>query len=246
MKLAKKNNHKRDRYVREDPDYENNHIYLIRGQSHIEKGYKSVTTYIKQFFSEFDADGIIDKYYDKWQSNNHEKYAGKSKDEIKQMWEDNRDDAATKGTYMHRQFELYNNDEIADTTIEEFNNFFVWDMDRDLMPYRTEMTVYYPKYKLVGNIDLIVDNGDGTYDIIDYKRTDKNPDASFGRYCKEPLRGYPDNDATKHALQLSVYKKILEDKYDLKINKLWNLYIKGDDHCNFVEREYIEIDNFIN
>jgi hypothetical protein len=244
MKLAKENKHKRDRYVREHPEYDENHIYLIRGQSHIEKGYQSVTTYIKQFFDAFDADGIIDKYYDKWQSNNHEKYGGKTKDEIKQMWEDNRDDAATKGTYMHRQFELFLNEEKTDVMIDEFENFILWYLDTDIVPYRTEMTVYSPKYKLVGNIDLITDNGDGTYDIIDFKRTNKNPEASFGRYCNEPLRGYSDSDATKHALQLSVYKKILETKYDLKINKLWNLYIKEDNHCEFVEREYIDIDGF--
>ena len=238
MKLAKENRHKRDRYTREHPDYANNHIYLIRGQSHIEKGYKSATTWLKQFFDDFDADAIIDQYYDNWQKRKHEKYYGKSKDEIKQMWDDNRDEAATAGTHMHLQFELFANGAKYEW-IQEFDEFINWWTTEGIKPWRTEMTIYSPKYRIVGNVDLIAYDKNGDMIIVDYKRSEPKM-ANFGRYCKGPLSEYPHNDMTKHALQLSVYKKILEDLYDVEIKGLYNLYIKEDGKYWFKKQEYID------
>jgi len=238
LKLAKENPHKRDRYVREDSDYANNHIYLIRGISHIKKGYKSTTTWLKQFFEEFDTDKIINKYYANWQRNKESKYYCMSKDEIKQAWEDNRDGAATKGTNMHLQFELCANDEHVEY-VQELPQFLKWVQDEGIVPIRTEMTVYSPKYKIVGNIDLIAKDKDGRTIVVDYKRAEPK-DADFGKKCLGPMSKYPHTDATKHALQLEIYKKILEDLYGFKIDALYNLYIKENGHYIYEKRDLID------
>lgn len=229
MKLRKQHKHIRDRYAREHPDYANNHIYLIHGKSHLEKGYKSVTTFIKKFFHDFDADAIIEQYYDNWQKRKHSEYFEKTPDEIKEMWDKKRDDAARDGTYMHTQFENYDNGLDFDDTIPEFETFKRWRDSFKIIPYRTEMTVYSPKYKLVGNVDLIAINEHGELIIVDYKRMEKPNDSSFGKKCKGGLQ-LEHTDNTKHMLQLNIYKHILEKHYGFKIKGLYNLYIKDDSY----------------
>ena len=226
LKLQKENPHKRDRYVRESDNYEEDHIYMIRGKSHIDRGYKSTTTWLKQFFEEFDADSVIDQYYDNWQARKHEKYFEKSKEEIKQMWDDNRDDAATKGTHMHLQFEMLMNDK-GFTDCDEIEEFLRWYSDNDVKPYRTEMTIYSPKYRIVGNVDLIC-KVNGEWSIVDFKM------------CSGPMSKYPHTDATKHALQLEIYKKILNEVYGFEIKNLYNLYIKEHGEYIFEDRNFID------
>lgn len=238
MKLAKLNKHKRDRYVKLHKEYNKNHIYLIRGKSHIELGYKSVTTWLKQFFDEFNADEIIEKYYEKWQNAEHKDYHGKSRDAIKAMWDDKRDSAAEAGTHMHAQFENFCNKQAFERTAE-FNNFVHWLIDSKLVPYRTEMTIFHPKLKLIGNVDLLAKTPDGKFVIVDYKRSEKPSNVSYGRMTKGGLN-LPDTKIVKHALQLSIYKYIYETMYDIKIDKLYNLYIK-DDYIEFVEQKEIDL-----
>lgn len=238
LKLAKQNPHKRDKYVREHEDYAENHIYMIRGKSHIDRGYKSTTSWLKQFFEEFDSDAVIEQYYDKWQERDHTEYAGLSKEEIKQKWEDNRDDAATKGTHMHLQFEMWANDEPVEY-VQELPQFLKWVKDEGIKPWRTEITIYSPKYRIVGNVDLIAEDKNGDLIIVDYKRAEPK-ETSFGKKCKGPMSKYPHTDATKHALQLEIYKKILEDLYDVKIKGLYNLYIKEDGNYIYKNRDLID------
>jgi len=238
LKLAKLHPHKRDKYVKESPNYAQDHIYLIRGVPHTEKGYKSTTTWLKQFFEEFDSDGVIDQYYDRWQNNPNSKYYGMSKEEIKQAWEDNRDDAAIKGTNMHLQFEMWANDEPIEY-VQELPQFLKWIQDEQIKPWRTEMTIYSPKYRIVGNVDLIAQDKNGDFIIVDYKRAEPK-EADFGKKCKGPMSKYSHTDATKHALQLEIYKKILEELYGIKIKGLYNLYIKEDGEYIYKNRDIID------
>ena len=100
--LAQTNPHPRDLRIHFD---EGPHIYTIDGKS----DYTSVTTWNHSHFQQFDADAIITKMMTspKWSQN---KYFGKTPDEIKEMWEANRDQAAKAGTEMHYDIEcFYNN-----------------------------------------------------------------------------------------------------------------------------------------
>lgn len=236
--LKEKNKHPLDSKVSEHPDYAENHIYLIEGEEHPKLGYKSVTQFISTFFEKFDADKTIEKYYDKWQKQKHPQYYNKTAEEIKQMWDEKRDTAAAEGTHMHLQFELFDNEMNVDDTIPEFEPFMNWRSAESITPFRTEMTVYHPEYKLVGNVDLLALDSHGNFIIVDYKRTEMPKDSTFGKKCKEPLK-LPHTTATKHALQLNIYKKIFEDIYGYKIRGLYNLYIK-DKEYKYVSQPFIE------
>lgn len=233
-KLSEKNKFKQDKTVKMHKNYDKNHIYLIKGKSHIEQGYKSVTAFIEQFFEEFDAEVVVEKYYERWQENRHPQYFGLSKEDVILFWEVNKD----KGTDMHRKFEEWVNDKRKNKDLEELPRFIKWYKSEVLEPFRTECTVYGTKEKIIGNIDFIYINLRGEMCIVDYKRSN----APNSEYSSRSCIGIdmPDTKKSKHILQLNLYKYLLEKYYGLNIKHLYNLYMK-EDRCEFVEQEIIDL-----
>ena len=237
------NKNKRDKNVKLHPDYENNHIYLINGKSHIQLGYKSVTTFMEQFFEKFDANKIIDKYYEKWQKNKHKKYFKKTKQDIIDLWEHKGKKAREKGLLIHKAFEDYvNKDEVyKDST--EMLNFINWYDAEVSKPFKTEYTVYGDKEKIIGNIDFVYYNKKNELCIVDYKCSDVPSSYSFGKRCV----GIDMDDTKKshHVLQLNLYKYLLEKYYDVKVKHIYNLYIKNL-NVVFVKQKVINVGDIFN
>lgn len=236
--LDKKNIHKRDKQVKLHPDYEENHIYLIKGKSHIDDGYKSVTGFIDKFFETFDADAVVDKYYDRWQDDASHKYFGRSKEDIILLWEIKGKEARDRGTNMHEVFEYYANEKEVDKELPELLSFINWYNLEVLDPFRTEYTVYGEEEKIVGNIDFIYTNKAGEMCIVDYKCSGVPNNFSYGKKCK--VLGLPDTKIAKNTLQLNIYKYLLEKYYGLEIKHIYNLYIK-DYNCQLVEQKVLDI-----
>jgi hypothetical protein len=237
MNLRNKNPHPKDNNVKEHPNYDDNHVYLINNESHLDLGYKSVTTFISQFTEKFDPL----KIFEIWERKQDPRLELKSKDEWIQFWQEIGDKAAKKGTWVHKQIENYFNDEkVEDWEDKNFKAFLKYIKHTKIKPYRTEMSVYSEDIKLVGNIDFITDNEDGTYNIWDWKtRKDLNPTAFFGKWFKEPIDELRLCDNNKYALQLSIYKYILETKYDMKIRDLFNVLICGEEY-KVVKQKYLQ------
>jgi ATP-dependent exoDNAse (exonuclease V) beta subunit len=152
------------------------------------------------------------------------KYYGMTRETIKKDWDDNRDSAANAGTKMHYDIECYfNKKEVKNNSIE-FSYFmkFVEDFP-DLKPYRTEWMVYYEELKLSGSIDMIFENPDGTLQIYDWKRCKEiSHESNFGKYAiTDCISHLPDTNYWHYALQLNLYKTILEDKYGKKVTDLY-------------------------
>ena len=70
--------------------------------------------------------------------------------------------------------------------------------------------------------DMVFDMGDGTHAIYDWKRSKEIKRTSFGNeYAKtECIDHLPSTNYWEYAVQLNIYKKILEDKYGLNISEL--------------------------
>ncbi len=83
--------------------------------------------------------------------------------------------------------------------------------------------VYYEELKLSGSIDMVFENPDGTLQIYDWKRCEEiKHEASFGQYSKTPCISHlPDTNFWHYALQLNVYKTILEHKYGKTVTGLY-------------------------
>jgi hypothetical protein len=233
--LATKNAHPRDEFITFE---EGPHIYTVCG----ERGtYTSVTTWNHHHFSKFDADAIIDKMFLNTKNVNDPKwkYYGMTKEEIKKLWADNGANASGSGTKMHNDIELFYNRVYVENDSVEFQYFkrFVKDHP-ELVPYRTEWMVYYEELKISGSIDMVFENPDGTIQIYDWKRVKEiKHDPEFGKYAMtECISHLPDTNFWHYALQLNVYKTILEHKYGKKVTDLYLVAIHPENQYKTYER----------
>lgn len=217
--LANKNKHMRDANISFEAGP---HIYTIFGEEG--NTYTSVTTWNHSHFGNFDADAIITNMM-KGKNWSKSKYFGQSREEIKDGWEKNRDEAAKSGTNMHYQIECYYNNVTLDEPLDSieysyFNNFL--DVCKGLHPYRTEWMVYHEELRLAGSIDMVYENPDGSLMIYDWKRSkDIVKTKPFVTYAiTECINHVPDTNFWHYALQLNTYKMILESKYGKTVTKL--------------------------
>ena len=216
--LAKKNPHERDQFISFD---EGPHIYTVHGDT----SFTSVTTWNHTHFPHFDEDAIINNILKSKKRNDPSyKYYGKTRQEIKDEWEQNRNEAATAGTKMHYDIECYYNEmDVTNDSIEyQWFERFVKDFP-ELKAYRTEWTVYHEELKLSGSIDMIFENPDGTLQIYDWKRCRAiEYESGFGKSALTPCISHlPDTNYWHYSLQLNTYKTILEQKYGKKITGLY-------------------------
>lgn len=210
--LTKKNAHERDANISFD---EGPHVYTIGGYS----GFISVTTWVHSHFSKFDADKILQSMFNgKKMKDPTYKYYGMTKEEIKELWSSN--DAAKKGTAMHYDIECFYNDMEVINDSDEYGYFLKFAEDyKNLKPYRTEWIVYYEELQLAGSIDMVFEDENKDLWIYDWKRTKELSPESFGnRMATTPcLSHLPDCHFWQYALQLNIYRGILEHKYGKKI-----------------------------
>jgi hypothetical protein len=224
--LAIKNAHPRDEFITFD---EGPHIYTIHGK----QGYTSVTTWNHHHFPVFDSGKIIDNILNnsKHMTEPKYKYYMMTREQINEMWDKNRDDAASAGTKMHFDIECFYNGIIKENTSIEFGYFkkFVADFP-ELIPYRTEWMVYYEELKISGSIDMLFENPDGTLEIYDWKRAKEIAyDTSFGNFATTPCIAHlPDTNFHHYSLQLNMYRIILEHKYGKKINGMYLVCLHPD------------------
>jgi ATP-dependent exoDNAse (exonuclease V) beta subunit len=245
--LAIKNLHPRDHHIK---FFENEHKYVIDFEPNTK--YTSVTTWVHEHFEKFDSDNIINKMMsgDKWKEGH--KYWGKTAEEIKSLWNSNRDSVAGAGTNLHFEIECFNNDKRfhfeytnrelydiywADNKLKHYFKPIEWqyfiNFIKDhpgLTPYRTEWTIYDEDVKISGSIDMVYKNSDGTLSIYDWKRS-KNITRinNFNKFSIHPtICHLPDSNFWHYALQLNTYKLILERKYGKKIRDLFLVRLHPD------------------
>ena len=216
MYLANKNPHPRDNDIIFD---EGPHIYTIKGDS----SFTSVTTWNHTHFEKFNADRIIDNMMKSknWQNN---KYFGKTKQEIKDLWKKNGHDAAASGTKMHYDIECYYNEcaNVNDSIEYQYFKDFL-KTHGHLKAYRTEWMIYHEELKLAGSIDMVYEEEDGSLLIYDWKRC-RNITKTNGwnKYATTKCIDHlPDTNYWHYCLQLNVYKAILEDKYNKNVGDLY-------------------------
>jgi hypothetical protein len=185
------------------------------------------------------------------------KYYGKTAEEIEKMWSTAGKDAAAKGTAMHHKIEcFYNQSQPApaaaaaaaahadtDTDAPEIQQFmkFHEDFSASLKPYRTEWTIFHEEARIAGSIDMVyelIDPATATATataatplvIYDWKRcreiTKTHP---LFRFATHPaIEHIPDSNYWHYALQLNIYKYILQTKYDKTIADLYLVVLHPD------------------
>lgn len=231
--LSKKNSHSRDTFITFD---EVPHIYTIQGDS---SQYTSVTTWNHSHFEHFDANQIIDTMMRSkhWKSN---KYYGMTKSDIIAQWDTSRDEAARAGTNLHYDIECYYNHCPNDNQSLEYSYFLKFAHDyKDLKPYRTEWMVWNEDIKIAGSIDMVFEQEDGSLLIYDWKRSKEIVKTTgFNKFAQtDCISHLPDTNFWHYSLQLNVYKRILEEKYNKRVAGLFLVCL----HPNNKNQSYIRI-----
>lgn len=208
------------------------HIYLIDGKE-VPK-LQSVTQFVHTFFSHFNADQVIGNMM-KSRNWPNSKYFGMTPKEIKKDWDKIRDEAATAGTKMHLAIEQFYNNQI-DSNVElvqdkkvtntvEYQYFEIFFKDHHhLKPFKTEWRIFDEKVKIAGSIDMIFldpddETGKSLY-IFDWKRSKCINTSNIYQKALEPISHLDDCNYIHYTLQLNVYRKIIQDNYGFKVNKL--------------------------
>lgn len=203
------NTHSRDKHIKFDAD---NHRYTFGNDELM-----SVTTLVENFFPKFDADYWAQK---------KSRELGVSADSLKEKWDRLGKEASRLGTVMHERIERYYLGEDAGDDGEAFSMFRHFAFAVKLYPYRTEWRIYLEDYGVAGTLDFLEHTPDGHYNIYDWKRSKRLVDNSgrtitknsFGARGLGPLNHLDDVAYWHYALQLSIYRLILEMRYDIKVS----------------------------
>jgi hypothetical protein len=204
----------------------------------------SVTTFLKSKFPEFNADAVITKLQlsNRWRTMGPDDIywdpvtlAPMTKELILTKWLLTKwlanTGASELGTQLHRQIEQYynnaDNDEsavpIQDRSWTQFLDFAA-EYKSKFTPFRTEWVVYDSNVHIAGSIDMVVQNSDdGSFSIYDWKRSKDalSPENPYREFSHIPeLSHVPATTYWKYAMQLNMYKYILETNYDMKIRDL--------------------------
>ena len=213
--------HPRDHRIEFD---EENHIYTLDGDLQFPI---SVSGVWARFFPKFDMIETVHKYFGSWSLNCESKYydtiassreVGMPDDEIMQaivgMWKENGRTASQKGTYMHRQIELFLNGCESDESLPEMDQFkqFMHDVvvTEDWTPYRTEWSIFDDHRMIAGQVDCIFKESSGSvYHMVDWKRCGKpicrRSNHNFDKHGYPPCEFLEDNSWSHYALQQNIY-----------------------------------------
>ena len=243
MHLSKLNPHVRDKDIQ---FFEEGHIYIIYNNPNVK--YTSTTTWVHNHFEKFDADKIIKKMMTGKSWKQGHKYWGMTSQQIKDSWNNNGSTAGTKmhydiecfmnnsklnGTYSHKDLYNYYFDNTMDTSCINFDSSnlvpkewsyfinFIRDLS-DMVPYRTEWTIFHEELKISGSVDMVYEKSDGTFAIYDWKRCkDITKINNFNKFAIVPsICHLPDSNFWHYALQLNIYRYILQEKYGKIVSEL--------------------------
>jgi ATP-dependent exoDNAse (exonuclease V) beta subunit len=179
----------------------------------------SVTTIIHKYVQPFEEDKVIDqmlKGKETYRGNKIE-YLGLNKEQIKKKWKTINKQATEYGTAVHLMAENYilglpYSNEFP-RELKQVYNFF---RDSGYKCHQPEMRIFSTKYRVAGTVDLILTKGT-TFHVFDWK-TNRGKDLSdsFGdqytQYMKFPVNYLPDLPFWHYALQMSIYRYLLESE----------------------------------
>ena len=219
MALRLKNPHPRDDRIVFD---EGPHTYSV-DQGPTDE-YTSTTTLIHKYFDNFDP---VKMSVMCSKNSKSTKYYGRDPEEIQKEWAKTGTDASASGTLMHANIEKYYNGEEHETESDEWKLF--WEFHKtiiegsELTSYRTEWEIFHEKYKIAGSIDMLYQKPNGALVIYDWKRSKEIKRSAFRStdVGKEPLSSMPNCNFSHYSLQLNIYKYILEDVYNQKIDDMY-------------------------
>lgn len=210
---------------------ESTHKYNLESDPSIV--FTSCTTFIKYFFKAFDSIGIANNLV-----SNHPNYIGMSPQELIEVW----DSKAEVGTRVHNEIDKYiKNDEIPKMEKSILAVDWLKKYLNNSSQILSEVVLYSKALELAGTVDLLVhDKSTDSYEIFDWKTSQKIDMNSYGykKGITEATSKLMDCNHTHYSLQLSLYRYILEEYYNLTISKTTILHIKDKEIIPYETKHY--------
>ncbi len=236
--LSEINKHERDNRISFD---EKTHTYYVDGSS---DGIVSVTTLIHHHFPKFDSDKVL-----KLMKNKSEKYPNMTDQQIKKIWAENGKNASGNGTKLHKMIENYYNsieNDLKEQETIEFQHFLRFNetINNRFIPYRTEWSIFDGNIDLAGQIDMLYKKRDGTFALYDWKRIKElKKDNAFEKGLGK-LSELDHCNYVHYSIQLNIYKRILETRYDIKVTEMC-LVILHPENDNFIIEPVRDMSKYI-
>ena len=205
---------------------------------------QSVTQLISHFFKPFDA-----MFWSLKKCRGNEQEAEK----MREQWDMKGVIASRAGTFMHKQIEnyldthqspslvcpieyhgKYHQESLQISIQTEWQYFLSFDTETSYHPFRTEWGIFDMEAGLAGTIDLLCKCNDGTYEMYDWKRSNK-VDAAERNHRAHGLNGLEhltDTSYVHYCLQQNLYRYMLEKNYGIKVSRM-NLVVLHPDYQNY-------------
>ena len=220
---------------------EDSHTYNVIGSGQM----RPVSSVIAMFFEPFNAEVASIR-----KSKGDLVAAAKLREE----WESKGAFASQAGTFLHKQIENYLNDSVDPQTFKcdvEYNGKFLhlnkrvdisiewsffkaFDKATTYQPFRTEWCIYDTDARMAGTVDLICARPDGTYELYDWKRSNKVDPNETNAWSSgiKGLEHLPDTSYYHYCLQQNLYRYMLEKNYGIKISRM-NLVVLHPDFTTY-------------
>lgn len=237
--LSEINKHERDDRISFE---EKTHTYYVDGSS---DGIISTTSLIHHHFPKFEPDKIL-----KIMKNKQIKYPNMSDEQIKECWNKNGKNASENGTKVHKMIENYYNEiKNKDEDIKEFKYFLNFNetIKYKFEPYRTEWSVFDGEIDLAGQIDMLYKIKDkDSYALYDWKRVKEIKKENIYEKGLGKLSFIDHCNYNHYSLQLNIYKRILETRYNIKVSEMALVILHPENDNYILEKindmsEYIDI-----
>lgn len=193
---------------------------------------RPVSSIVGMFFREFDAEAVSLK-----------KCCGNVLEakKLREVWECKGAMASQTGTFLHKQIEDYLNgkqtpDLLCDVcykgdyvkcneTVDisrEWSYFKAFERNVTFSPFRTEWRVYDAEARIAGTLDFVCECSDGTYEIYDWKRSNKIDPTEVNRWASgiNGLEHLTDTSYIHYCLQQNLYRYMLEKNYGIKVSRM--------------------------
>jgi hypothetical protein len=104
----------------------------------------------------------------------------------------------------------------------EWSYFKSFERNTPFQPFRTEWRVYDADARIAGTLDFVCKGSDGTYEIYDWKRSNKIDPTERNRWTSglNGLEHLADTSYSHYCLQQNLYRYMLEKNYGIKISRM--------------------------
>jgi len=201
---------------------ESTHKYILEGHEDI--AFTSVTTCISEFFDKFDKEAVAYKLV-----TTIPKYKGRSARDLIKEWEE----SANYGTAVHKEIEDY----IKFKKAPEMDrakagvNWLTKYLQKSDYDIFSEVIVYCKELKIAGTVDLLIfDKVSQKYSILDWKTSKAIKTDSYKMKTgnKPETNDLLDCKFNHYALQLSLYRYLLEKNYNLQLDDQLIIHLNSD------------------